>query len=226
MPLPLPHLQLDLPHLRYPPVRRRINISIPVNQNTRCDIEPNQQLPFAITAALEVRIDSEAVASRLGDTPHAVIERVKTLKKQAGAHDHSNINTPMTKVLRVKKAKVVEPDEKIATDILSATDRVEKSTQAQASTTTSVGSGNGSGEIRSTDESSTKSISASEGADRNSKSSGRGLLPVTHRQAVGTSHAQPVISLGQVLLEERSQGKSHKTQGFSSQETPQPFLDR
>lgn len=121
---------------------------------------------------------------------------------------------------------MVTPGETTATNNLSFADRVEKSTQAQASVTSPVDSANGSGEVHSTEESSTKRLSAGEGSERTSKSSGRGLLPVKHRQAVGTSYAQPVTSPGQLLLEERSQGKLQKVQDFSSQKMPQPFLDR
>lgn len=57
----------------------------------RWDTEADQQLLLAISAAHEVKIDFEAVASRLGEhcTPRAVVERLKKLEKQAIGQDHS-----------------------------------------------------------------------------------------------------------------------------------------
>lgn len=96
----------------------------------------------------------------------------------------------------------------------------------QLSTTRTVSAGDGFKEVHMTENSSTRLIYAGDSVERNSKSFGRGLLPVKHKQAVGTSYAQPATCPGQRLLEERSQDKLHKVQVFSSQKTPQPFLDR
>ena len=118
------------------------------------------------------------------------------------------------------------PGENTSTNSPSAVDSVEESMQAPVSPTGTVSAGNGVREVHSTEESSTRNLSAGDSVERNSKSSGKRLLPVKPKQAVGTSHTQPAIFPGQILLEERNQDKPHKVAGFSSQKMPQPFLDR
>ena len=133
----------------------------------------------------------------------------------------------MTKAPPVKKTKRVVPGENnSSTDNFSAANGVEKSTQAQGSASSTVSAANGFREVHSTGEPSTRSISAGDSVERTINSSGRGLLPVKHIQAVGTSHAQPAITPGQILLKEKSRDNLHKVQVFSSQKMPQPFLDR
>ena len=211
------------------PVRRRVNTRTPGKKTMRWDTEADQQLLLAILAAHEVKIDFEAVASRLGEhcTPRAVVERLKKLKKQAIGQDHSDQSTQMTKAPPVKKTKRVVPGENTSsTDKSSAANGVEKSTQAQVSASSTVSAANDFKEVYSTEEPSIRRMSAGDSVEKKSSSSGRGLLPVKHKQAVGTSHAQPVISPGQMLLEERSRDKLHEVHVFSSQKMPQPFLDR
>ena len=145
---------------------------------------------------------------------------------QAIPQDHSDPSASMTKASLAKKRKRVVPGENISTNRSSVADSVEKSMQAQVSPTGTVTAGNGVREVLSTEESSTRSISAGDSVERTIKSYGKGLLPVKHEQAVGTSHAQPAIFPGQILLEERYQDKLHKVAVFSSQKMPQPFLDR
>lgn len=132
----------------------------------------------------------------------------------------------MAKAPSVKKRKRAEHVENNVTDELSATNAVENSTQAQVSVTSTVSAGNGFGEVHLTEEPSTRSIYAGDRVERNDEFSGRGLLPIKHKNAVGTSYAQPAIFPGQVMLDEQSQDKFRKVQIFSSQKLPQPFLDR
>lgn len=190
------------------------------------DTEADQQLLLAILAAHEVKVDSEAVASRLGEhcTPRAVVERLKKLKKQAIVQDDNAPSDPMTKAppARKKNKKVV-----LHENSTLAADRDEESTQAQVSATrtSAVSTGNGFGEADPIEESSIQSLSAGGIVEGNSKS-GRRLTPVNHKQAIGNSYAQPAISSGPLLLDKPDQNKFHKVVAFSSSKIPQPFLDR
>ena len=193
------------------------------------DAKADQQLLLAILAAHEVKIDFEAVASRLGEhcTPRAVVERLKKLKKQAAAQDYSaSSSAPMPKAPPVKKRKVVVPGEDAATDNQSAAHVVEKLTQARVIATGTVSAGSGFREVGSTGESPSRSISTSNNVEKKGKSSGRGLLPVKQTKTLGISYTQSSLSSGQILLEERGQDSIHKLKVFSSQKMPQPFLDR
>ena len=209
------------------PVRRRVTTRIPGKKTMTWDTKADQQLLLAILAAHEVKIDFEAVASRLGErcTPRAVVERMKKLKKRAIAQDSCAPSAPMATAPPHKKRKRVVLVENISKDIASAADGLEKSTQTPISAVSTASAGNGSAAVHPTEDSSTETTSTS-GKFANNKPFGRGLLPMTHKQAVGTSYSQRAISVGQILLEERSQDKLHKVQIFSSQKGPQPFLDR
>lgn len=121
----------------------------------------------------------------------------------------------MAKAPPIKKRTGIVPRENRSTFDSSVADGIANPTQAQIST-----NGSGSGGVPST------SLSTSDSVGNTSEPSGRGLLPVTHKQAVGTSNIQQAISPGDIVLEERSQDKLHKVQIFSSQKIPQPFLDR
>ena len=188
------------------------------------DSEADQQLLLAILAAHEVKVDSEAVAARLGEncTPRAVVERLKRLKKQATAQDDSAPSGPMTKPPPLKKKKV----KPVENNTLAA-DGVVESTQAQVSATSASAAitGNGSGEAHSAEESSIRSLSTGDNVEGNSKS-GKRLMPVKYKRAVGDSYIQPAIDSGPLLLEERNRDSFHKVQVFSSSKMPQPFLDR
>lgn len=190
--------------------------------------EADQQLLLAILAAHEVKIDSEAVASRLGEhcTPRAVVERLKKLKKQAIAQDDSAQSAPMPKASPVKKRKRVVPAESAATDNKSAADSVEKSAQVEISATSTLSTGRSFRESRSTERSPPRSNVAGDSVKKKGKSSGRGLMPVKQTQTLGTSYAESAVSAGPILLEERRQDSPHKVKVFSSQKLPQPFLDR
>ena len=118
------------------------------------------------------------------------------------------------------------PREDFSRDISSATDGLEKLTQAKISATSTLGRSKGFGEAHSTETSSPRSTFVGDIVERDYKTSGRSLLPVRHKQAVGTSYTQPAVSPGQIVFEEQSQDKVHKVQVFSSQKMPQPFLDR
>lgn len=192
------------------------------------DTKADQQLLLAILGAHEVRIDFEAVASRLGEhcTPRAVVERLKKLKKQAIAQDYSAPSAPMPKAPPVKKRKVVVPGGDAATDNQSAADGVEKPTEAQVIATSTVSAGGGFREVSSTGKTPSRSIAAGNNVEKKGRSSGRGLLPVKQTQTLGTSYTQSALSSGQILLEERGQDSIHKLKVFSSQKMPQPFLDR
>ena len=115
----------------------------------------------------------------------------------------------MAKAPPIKKRMGIVPRENRSTFDSSVADGIANPTQAQTSINRS-----GSGGVPSTNLSTT------------SESSGRGLLPVTHKQVVGTSQIQQAISPGDIVFEKRSQDKLHKVQIFSSQKIPQPFLDR
>ncbi len=154
------------------------------------------------------------------------LSNFEKLNQQAIPQDDSDPSASMTKAPLAKTRKRVVPGEDISTNPSSAVDSVEKSMQAQVSPTGTVSAGSGVREVHSTEESSTRSISAGDSIERTSKSSGKRLLPVKHRQAVGTSHTQPAIFPGQILLGERIQDKPNKVAVFSSQKMPQPFLDR
>lgn len=121
----------------------------------------------------------------------------------------------MAKAPPIKNRKGIVPGDIRSTFDSSVADSVANPTQAQTSTNRS-----GSGGVPST------SVPTSDSVGNTSEPSGRGLLPVTHKQSVGTSHIQQAISPGDIVLEERSQDKLHKVQIFSSQKIPQPFLDR
>lgn len=132
----------------------------------------------------------------------------------------------MTKARQFKKTKSVVPGENIYTFNLSAADGVKKSAQAHVSASGAVATGNCFAEAHSTDEPSTRTIFAGGSVERNNKSPARGLLPVKHKQSVGTSYAQSATFPGKMLFGERSSESFHKVQVFSSQKKPQPFLDR
>lgn len=206
------------------PIRRA---RIPGKKTMKWNTEADQQLLLAILAAHEVKIDFEAVASRLGEhcTPRAVVERLKKLKKQAIAQDDSASSAPMPRAPPVKKRKVAVPGENAATDNESAAGGVEKSAQAQVTATGTLSAGSGFRDVRSTDTSPSRSIAAGNSVNKKGKSSRRVLLPVKQTQPLGTSYAQ-ALSAGQILLEERSQDSLYKVKVFSSQKMPQPFLDR
>ena len=188
------------------------------------DSDADQQLLLAILAAHEVKVDSEAVAARLGEncTPRAVVERLKRLKKQATAQDDSAPLGSRTKPPPLKKKKVMP----VVNNTL-ATDGVDESTQAQvsATSTSAASTGNGFGEAHLPEESSIRSISAGDNVEGNSKS-GKRLMRVKHGSAVGDSYIQPAIDPGPLLLEARNRDRFHKVQVFSSSKMPQPFLDR
>ena len=188
------------------------------------DSDADQQLLLAIFAAHEVRVDSEAVAARLGEkcTPRAVVERLKRLKKQATAQDESASAGPMTKPPPLKKKKVMPVQ-----NIMEAADEVDDSTQAQVSvaSTSAASTGNDFGEAHSAEEASIRNSSAGDNVDGNSKS-GKRLMPVKHKPAVGNSYIQPAIDSGTLLLEEQNRDTFNKIQAFSSSKMPQPFLDR
>ena len=116
--------------------------------------------------------------------------------------------------------------EKPSMDYSSVADGVANFTQTQSSANSTASIGQGSGEVPSTEIPTIMSIHASDSVESNSKFSGRGLLPVTHKQAVGTSYVQPAIPPGQILLEKRGRDNLHRLHLFSSQKIPQPFLDR
>ena len=132
----------------------------------------------------------------------------------------------MAKVLPDKERKGIVAGQKHFTDNSSIADGVAKFTQVQTPTISTVRAGNGSENYFSTEESSTSSIPVSDSLEKSTKPSGKGLLPVNHKQAVGISYSQPATSPGLLLLEGRRQDKLHKIQIFSSQKMPQPFLDK
>lgn len=189
----------------------------------RWDFGAEQQLLLAILAALEVKVDSEAVDSRLGEqcTPRAVVERLKKLKKQAKSQDDSASSGPMTKALPVKQKKVVPVDR-----TTSATHEADKPTQAQVSATSNTADniGNDLGEAHLAGESSIRSTTAGDNVKGDSKSGNR-LIPVKHTPA-GISYVQSALDSGPLMLDERTQDKFHKVQVFSSSKVAQPFLDR
>lgn len=205
-------------------VRRRVTTRPSGKKTMKWDSDADQQLLLAILAAHEVKVDSEAVAARLGQncTPRAVVERLKRLKKQATAQDDSAPFGPMTKPPPPKKKKVMP----VVNDTLAA-DRVDESTQVQVpATSASAGStGNGFGEAQLAEKPSIRSIAAGDNVEGNSKS-GKRLMPVKHESAVGNSYIQSAIDSGPLLLEERNRDRFHKVQVFSSSKMPQPFLDR
>ena len=132
----------------------------------------------------------------------------------------------MTKAPHHKQRKRIVPGGNAATNIPSVADHIEKSAQAQSSATSAEHHIDGFRETHSTGNLSERSIPAGDLVKSNSKSSARSLLPVTQKKPVGKSYAWPAISPGQILLEDGSQDQPHKVQIFSSQKTPQPFLDR
>ena len=132
----------------------------------------------------------------------------------------------MTKAPHNKQRKSIVPGGNAATNKSSVADHIEKSTQAQSSATSDEHHIYGFRETHSTGNLSERSIPAGDLVESNSKSSARSLLPVTQKKALEKSYARPAISPGQILLEEGSQDQPHKVQIFSSQKTPQPFLDR
>ena len=146
--------------------------------------------------------------------------------KQATAQEDSSPSSITTKAPHSKQRKRNVPGGDAATNKSSVADDIEKSTQAQSSATSTEYHIDGFRETHSTGNLSEPSLPASDLVESNSKSSARSLLPVTHKKAVGKSYARPAISPGQILLEEGSQDQPHKVQVFSSQKTPQPFLDR
>ena len=156
----------------------------------------------------------------------AVLERPKGSTKRATAKEDSALSSIMTKAPHNKQRKRIAPGGNAATNKPSVADGIEKSTQSQSSTTNTEHHIDGFRETHSTGNLSERSLPAGDLVQGNSKSSARSLLPVTHKKAVGKSYAWPAISPGQILLEEGSQDQPHKVQVFSSQKTPQPFLDR
>ncbi|CAD6585989.1 MAG: hypothetical protein ASARMPRED_002367 [Alectoria sarmentosa] len=191
-------------------IRRRVSKRTPGKKTMRWDTEADQQLLFAILAAHEVKIDFEAVASKLGDH----------------SQDDSAPSDPMPNVPPVKKRKRVVLGEHAATNNEPAADGSQKSAQAQVSATGSMRAGSGFKEVLSTGRSPSRSIATGDSVEKKGKSSRRVLLPIKKTQTLGTSHAQLTMSTGQVLLEKRSQDSPHKVKIFSSQKIPQPFLDR
>ena len=159
-------------------------------------------------------------------TPRAVIERPKELITRATAQEDSAPSSIMTKAPHNKQENKIAPGGNAATNQSSFADDIDKSTQAQSSATSTEHHIDGFRETHSTRNLSERSLPAGDLVQSNSKSSARSLLPVTHKKAVGKSYAQPAIFPGEILLEEGSQDQRHKVQVFSSQKTPQPFLDR
>ena len=146
-------------------------------------------------------------------------------QKQASTQDGSTPFHPMTETLPVKMRKGVVPVKKVYEDNSSVADNISNPTQVQTSARITVSTGKSSGETPSTEKSKRRSGLARDIVGKRNRTSGRRLLPVMHRQAVGTSYAQPAIS-DHLLLEEPKRDKHHKVQGFSSQKMLQPFLDR
>ena len=159
-------------------------------------------------------------------TPHAVVERPKKLIERATAQEDGAPSSIMTKAPHNKKRKRIVPGGNAATNKSSVAEEFGKSTQAQSSATNTEHHIDGFRETHSTGNLSERSLPASDLVESNSRSSSRSLLPVTHEKAVGKSYARPAISPGQILLEKGSQDQPYKVQVFSSQKTPQPFLDR
>ena len=159
-------------------------------------------------------------------TPRAIIQRPKKVIQRATAQEDSAPSPIMTKAPHDKKRKRIVPGGNAATNKSSVADDIENFTQAQASATSTKHHIDGFRETHSTGNLSDRSLSAGDLVESISESSARRLLPVTHKKAVGKSYSRPAISPGQILFEEGSQDQPHKVQVFSSQKTPQPFLDR
>ena len=159
-------------------------------------------------------------------TPHANFERPKKLIKRPTAQEDSAPSSIMTNAPHDKQRKRIVPGGNAATKKVSVADDIKKPTQAQSSATSSEQHIDGFRETHSTGNLSDRSLFAGHFVETNSKSPARRLLPVTHKRAVVKSYAWPAIFTGQILLEEGSQDQPHKVQVFSSQKTPQPFLDR
>lgn len=126
----------------------------------------------------------------------------------------------------VKKRKRGMPSGKTSTHNSLVADGVANYTQANIPTRGSANPGNNLIKVPSTKESSSTNMPIGGCVERNSKGSIRGLLPVKHKQGIGTSYAQPAVSPGQILLEKERQEKPHRIQVFSSQNLPQPFLNK
>ena len=132
----------------------------------------------------------------------------------------------MAKALPDKERKGIVAGQNHSTDNSSIADGVANFTRVQTPAISTFSAGNGSEKHPSTEESSASSIPVSDSLEKSTKPSGKGLLPVKHKQAVGTSYSQPATSPGLILLEGGRQDKLHEIQIFSSQKMPQPFLDK
>ena len=147
------------------------------------------------------------------------------LEKQATTQEDKSFVCQMTGVPLTKKAKGAMLKQSIHTDKSSIMDGVANNTQAETSANSSVSASKGSGKVPLAGLSTKMNTHARDILGKSSKPSGRGLLPVTHKQGLRASYTQPAVS-SHILLEEPKQLKHRKVEVFSSQKTPQPFLDR